>query len=71
MFFLTTGEFYGLNHSQYEQRVTQACLRKSAVKSADNQADADTDTYRDTDIDPTEGEYNPFDISMGQMTIYR
>ena len=49
-----------MENGQYEEAVTELCLQQS-----DHQLPEDG-VYANPDED-----YNPFDINMGQMTVYR
>ncbi|KAK3769153.1 hypothetical protein RRG08_034484 [Elysia crispata] len=53
-------QFYQMDHAQYEQAVTELCLRTSDHELPDDRI------YSNSDDD-----YNPFDVNMGQMTVYR
>ncbi|GFR66585.1 PQQ-like domain containing protein [Elysia marginata] len=53
-------KFYQMDHGQYEEAVTELCLQKSDHELPDD------GVYTNSD-----DEYNPFDVNMGQMTVYR
>uniref|UniRef100_T1JFB9 FAM234A/B beta-propeller domain-containing protein n=1 Tax=Strigamia maritima TaxID=126957 RepID=T1JFB9_STRMM len=57
--FLPTSPYYGLDHNAYEAKITEECLQISGHKMPSNH------TYE------SQSDYNPFNIHMGQMTVYR
>ena len=52
-------EYYGMDHDAYENTVTQECLQKSGHQLNDQ------GTYE------SQSSYNPYNLHMGQMTVYR
>ena len=52
-------KYYGMDHDAYEHTVTNECLTKSDHDLPDQ------GTYE------SQTQYNPFNIHMGQMTVYR
>lgn len=52
------GEFYGMDHDAYEHEVTDLCLEKSGHIPEQG-------TYE------SQSTYNPYNVHMGQMTVYR
>ncbi|KAH9512676.1 hypothetical protein Btru_037853 [Bulinus truncatus] len=52
--------YYQMNHDEYEYSVTAECIKIS------NHQLTDKDIYSNVNE-----EYNPFDLRMGQMTVYR
>ena len=54
-----TGEYYGLDRDGYEHTIEHKCLEHSHRQMADNA------TYQ------SQTAYNPYNVHMGQMTLYR
>lgn len=84
-----TGKYYGMDHDQYEDTITNECLQQqddqhqqqppsssssdgvdendegSSSQTAEGQRTSGSGTYE------SQSSYNPFDVQMGQMTVYR
>ncbi len=53
------GKYYGMDHDAYEHEITEECLAESGhTLPADG-------TFE------SQASYNPYDLHMGQMTVYR
>ncbi|XP_062614825.1 uncharacterized protein LOC134276609, partial [Saccostrea cucullata] len=57
--FDSKSKHFGLDHDGFEQVITKECLKESGHNLPDNE------TYE------SQSTYNPYNIHMGQMTIYR
>ncbi|XP_061183880.1 uncharacterized protein LOC133192057 [Saccostrea echinata] len=57
--FDSKGKYFGLDHDGYEQVITKECIKKSGHNLPDDE------TYE------SQSTYNPYNVHMGQMTIYR
>ncbi|XP_035703612.1 uncharacterized protein LOC110843502 isoform X2 [Folsomia candida] len=82
-------KYYGMDHDQYEDTITNECLQQqddqhqqqppsssssdgvdendegSSSQTAEGQRTSGSGTYE------SQSSYNPFDVQMGQMTVYR
>ena len=56
---LCLGEYYGMDHDAYEHTITDECLSTSHHDLPPE------GTYE------SQTQYNPFNVHMGQMTVYR
>ncbi|CAC5391774.1 unnamed protein product [Mytilus coruscus] len=59
--FSPLSEYYGMDHDAYEHVITQECLKKSGRGHEDDE----DRTYE------SQTTYNPYNVHMGQMTVYR
>ena len=59
MFFIVTGKYYGMDHDAYQHEIEEECLEESGHTLPDDK------TYE------SQMSYNPYDLHMGQMTVYR
>ncbi|VDI56209.1 Hypothetical predicted protein [Mytilus galloprovincialis] len=59
--FSPLSEYYGMDHDAYEHVITQECLKKSGRGHEDHE----DRTYE------SQTTYNPYNVHMGQMTVYR
>ena len=59
---LHTGKYYGMDHDKFEHVVTQECLQASGHTGSD---DDDHHTFQSMTT------FNPYNLHMGQMTVYR
>ena len=59
MRFLISGEYYGMDHDGYQHAVTDKCLEETGHDSPEDRVFQSQETY------------NPYDVHMGQMTVYR
>ena len=65
---LFVGKYYGMDHDSFEDAVTTECRQTSEA----GELNAATDEGEKADkIYDEQTTYNPFDIHMGQMTVYR
>jgi len=55
---MLTGKYYGMDHDQYEDTVTKECIEEGTTEDGE-------------EVYESQSAYNPFDIHMGQMTVYR
>lgn len=54
-----SGKYHGMDHDEYEHTITNECLQQGAHDLPDE------GTYESQD------RYDPFNVHMGQMTVYR
>ncbi|KAK6165207.1 hypothetical protein SNE40_023561 [Patella caerulea] len=55
-----SSKYYGMDHDAYEDAIVQECIHKSG-----NAVDDDGHTYQ------SQSGYNPYNVHMGQLTVYR
>jgi hypothetical protein len=63
-----------MDHDQYEDAVTNECLQEEQPGVAESESFGQPDGQRSSGGGETfesQSSYNPFDIHMGQMTVYR
>ena len=57
--FIVTGKYYGMDHDAYQHEIEEECLKESGHTLPEDK------TYE------SQMSYNPYDLHMGQMTVYR
>jgi len=62
------GKYFGLDHEQFESAVTKDCIK--SIDDRDN-AESILETEQEEHEQTFHQTYNPFDLHMGQMTVYR
>ena len=53
------GEYYGMDHDAYQHEIEEECLEESGHSLPEDK------TYE------SQMTFNPYDLHMGQMTVYR
>ena len=56
---MVTGKYYGMDHDAYQHEIEEECLEESGHTLPEDK------TYE------SQMSYNPYDLHMGQMTVYR
>ena len=56
---MVTGKYYGMDHDAYQHEIEEECLEESGHTLPNDK------TYE------SQMSYNPYDLHMGQMTVYR